>query len=219
MEIVTTGQAGTGGYGNEAAREQLILATNNGLFHSTATQTAAALGSIAVANRAAMGWTAFLGSPGIMFNSLHAPQSRLRHTVNAVGVADDGTGFYERSRIYQVTCSGNATNGNTVAFSAGFLPADFNALPSGTTATFPQANRFFSDGGVRFLTIRGDSDPSSIMSINQSPFNTTRWCGTDPESKDVGGALTDTDRISWVCRTGDNGAFMVGTNNGVRALQ
>jgi len=207
---------------NPENKEQLVLATNQGLFRSTASQAGSA--SVAtVTTQAAASWqvvadtnnstatTAFFGVAGA--------NTPIRHTTWPISIEDEnGFKTFDRGSINQF--SGNGETGGTAAtFNGFFIPEFFNANSSSLqfTTLYPIIN-FFSDGGRRFFVYNRITDPPDQVKLGTLPFEVSNWNIVQPDIIHHP-TLNAVDRIFWVQQIGASGFLMVGTEKGVLGLE
>jgi hypothetical protein len=221
-------------------REQLILATNNGLFHSTASQAGALIG-IADAtpvtgalNQTSAVWRRFQGTENVYFVGVSGAnpgygqkpearpaQGQIGHGANTVwafGAADDGTGTFERGRVYQTSVDANDAGTTPTFVTNGFDPLEYNASnPNGTFNTLPFMTNFWSDGGRRFLC----TIPTfgAKQALQAGTWNNARFCQTALASFADEPAFATATSINCVTTTGYAGELVVGTDKGVVALR
>ncbi len=219
VQILATGDPRAA---NPENKEQLVLATNQGLFRSTASQAGAA--SVAtVTTQAAASWqlvadtnnttatTAFFGIAGA--------NTPIRHTTWPISI-EDQSGFktFDRGSINQFSGNGE-TSGASATFNAFFIPELFNAHSSATqfATLFPIIN-FFSDGGRRFFVYNRITDPPDQVKLGTLPFEVSNWNIVQPDIINHP-TLNAVDRIFWVQQIGASGFLMVGTEKGVLGLE
>ena len=208
---------------NPENKEQLVLATNQGLFRSQASQAGAA--SVAtVTTQAAASWqlvqqdtskttatTAFFGIAGA--------NTPIRHTTWPISIKDE-SGFktFDRGSINQFSGNGN-TSGAASEFNTFFIPELFNANSSSTqfATLFPIIN-FFSDGGRRFFVYNRITDPPDQVKLGTLPFEVSNWNIVQPDIINHP-TLNAIDRIFWIQQIGASGFLMVGTEKGVLGLE
>ena len=186
---------------NPENKEQLVLATNQGLFRSNASQAGSA--SVAtVTTQAAADWqlvqesstkttatTAYYGIAG--------SNTPIRHTTWPFSIQDErGFKTFDRGSIDQ-----------------------FNAQTSSTlfTTLYPLIN-FFFDGGRRFFVFNRTTDPADQVKLGMIPFDISTWNIAQPDIIN-NPTLSTIDRIFWVQQIGASGLLMVGTEKGVLGLE
>src|SRR5439155_11921420 len=172
MQIIATGNP-TGA--NPENKEQLILATNQGLFKSDATQAGLSRGIPDATIQTAANWTFIPGTNTIMFFGVAGIDTPIRHTVWPFSTHDElGANTFEKSKIRQLSGTGNSTG--TAASIDTFVPTDFNALGSPPAFKFfDPITYFFSDGTRRFFIINPTDAPATENKIMVSPFDVTDW--------------------------------------------
>lgn len=202
---------------NPENKEQLILATNQGLFKSNANQ-AGANGIPDAATQTAANWTVIPGTNPIMFFGVAGIDTPIRHTVWPFSTHDEsGANTFEKSQIRQISGTGNTAG--TAANIDTFVPIEFNALNSPPGFQFfDPITYFFSDGTRRFFIINPTQDPATENKLMVSPYNTTEWNVGIPQvlSNPV---LQQHERFYWVKQIGITGLLLAGTENGVVGLE
>ncbi len=207
---------------NPENKEQLVLATNQGLFRSNATQAGSA--SIATATtQTAANWqlvtesnskttltTAFYGIAGM--------DTPVRNTSWPFSIQDQsGFSTFDRGSIHQFSGIGNS-GGTATAFNTFFVPEKFNARPqSATFKTLHPIIYFFSDGGRRFFIYNRTSDPANQIKIGVLPFDVTDWNVAQIDILN-NPTLENVNQIYWLKQIGATGILMAGTGTGVIGL-
>lgn len=222
LDIIQTDEANT--------QEQLVLATNNGIF-----QSQAAAGVQSVTNETDAAWLAIQDNS--LFYGIGSVDNARYKSTNWPFNAQDSccTNSFERSSIYQL----NGTS-NTVPFA--FAPPFFNYALNPYNccpATFFQKIAYFwSDGGRRFFIVSPtnarisgvpccgkkqcccNNSCQQIRALQVTPYNICEWGITDPSQtllKDC--ILRSIADYYWVRLIGMTGIVFAGTNDGVVALQ
>jgi hypothetical protein len=207
---------------NPENKEQLILATNQGLFHSQASQAGAA--SVAtVTTQAAANWQLIADSNNTTattaFFGIAGANTPIRHTTWPISIEDEfGFKTFDRGSINQFSGNGN-TGGTAPEFNSFLLPQLFNANSSSTLfiTLFPIIN-FFSDGGRRFFVYNRITDPDDQVKLGTLPFDVSDWNILQPDII-YHPTLAAVDRIFWVQHIGASGFLMLGTERGVLGLE
>lgn len=220
IQIVATGDPRMA---NPENKEQLILATNQGLFRSAASQAGSA--SVAtVTTQAAADWqlveasatqttrtTAFFGIAGA--------DTPVRQTTWPFSIQDE-SGFmtFNRGSIHQFSGNGN-TGGTAALFNSFFIPVQFNAhtISPLFNTLFPIIY-FFSDGGRRFFIFNRTSDPADVVRIGVLPFDIADWNIVQPDIL-TNPTLAVIPRFYWVKQIGATGIVMAGKGDGVIGLE
>ncbi len=217
----------------DESQEQLVLATNNGIFQSQAVN-----GVQSVTTAAAAQWTS-LGNNSLFYGIGSVDNAQIKTTdwpFNAQDACNYGT--FERSSIYQL-------NGNDKVNTFQFVPSFFNYYinPCNTDSSccpnplFQKICYFWSDGGRRFFIIAPTntaiagipccgkkkcccSNTEQLRLLQVTPFNWCEWNTCNPSQtilKDC--ALRNTPAFYWVRHIGMTGLLLAGTPYGVVALE
>ncbi len=208
---------------NPENKEQLVLATNQGLFHSNASQAGSA--SVATATtQAAANWSLVAASPTqttatTAFFGIAGADTPVRQTTWPFSIQDQNGFFtFNRGSIHQFSGNGN-TGGTASLFNTFFIPAQFNANTTSTLfkTLFPIIY-FFSDGGRRFFIFNRTSDPADVVRIGVLPFDIDIW---NIAQLDIlnNPTLLGIPRFYWIKQIGATGILMAGTGNGVIGLE
>ena len=208
---------------NPENKEQLVLATNQGLFRSAASQAGSA--SVATATTQAIANWSVVASSAIKttattaFNGIAQADTPIRHTSWPFSIQDQ-SGFltFDRGTIHQF--SGNGDSGGTAPeFNSFFVPETFNARPLNTPfkTLFPIIY-FHSDGGRRFFIFNRTTDPANVVKIGVLPYDINDWniAQLDVLSNPT---LNTINRFYWLKQIGAKGILMAGTGTGVIGLQ
>jgi hypothetical protein len=220
MQIVATDDPRAA---NPENKEQLVLATNQGLFRSTASQ--AGSNSVATAlNQTAANWitvaaSATLTTATTAFFGIAGADTPVRQTSWPFSIQDQN-GFltFDRGSIHQFSGNGN-TGGTTPEFNSFFIPTAFNARPqTNAFKTLFPIIYFFSDGGRRFFIYNRTTDPADIVKIGVLPFDVNDWniAQVDVLSQPT---LDTINRFYWIKQIGATGILLAGTGIGVVGLQ
>lgn len=199
---------------NPADKEQLVLATNQGLFTSNASQAGSA--SVAtVTNQANAQWevvgTGKNATATTAFFGIAQADTPIRQTTWPISI-DDQFGFktFNRGGIHQFSGNGDLT-GSTALFNTNFIPIAFNANPqTNAFATLYPVVYFYSDGGRRFLIY-------NTTHIGLQPFAVTPWNVTQPYTL-TNPALAQITRFYWINQIGATGILMIGNGQGLVGL-
>lgn len=208
---------------NPENKEQLVLATNQGLFHSNASQAGSA--SVAtVTTQAGANWSLVEASAAkttakTAFFGIAGADTPVRNTTWPFSIQDE-SGFltFDRGSIHQFSGNGN-TGGATAAFNSFFIPEQFNTNSTSILfkTLFPIIF-FFSDGGRRFFIYNRRSDPADVVKIGVLPFDISEW---NIAQLDVlnNPTLNAINRFYWLKQIGATGIVMAGTGDGVIGLE
>jgi hypothetical protein len=202
---------------NPENKEQLILATNQGLYKSDANQVGAR-GIPDATTQQEANWTIIPGTNPILFFGVAGIDTPIRHTVWPFSTHDEfGANTFEKSKIRQLSGTGNSTG--LAANIDTFVPIEFNALGSPPAFNFfDPISYFFSDGTRRFFIINPTQDPGVENKIMVSPFNVTEWNVGIPQilSNPI---LQQQSRFYWIKQIGITGLLLAGTDSGVVGLE
>jgi len=203
LDIIATNAAGT--------TEQLVLATNTGLYRSSR-----AGGVQAATSQTNASWVAI--DTSFYSNTMSVPF--LKATSNpcmiwALCVRDQyGYQTCERSSIAQL-------GGNDDAGPFNFVPSFFNNTDSTNSeyTTLERSWRFWSDGARRFFIINLIERPCNRNYLMLLPFNTLEWkIGAQSEQILQNNALNSVTHFHWIRQIGSTGIILAGTKKGVISL-
>jgi hypothetical protein len=221
MQIVTTSSDGS--------EEQVILATNNGLFQSTR------IGGVQSAlNQTDARWSTIDTNDKLFFNGIAAPDNTSLQPITCTGptgptgpLAPPSTvwpfnlsdptrcNIFDRSDINQVTSS-------TTMQPYALNPEDFNSIEVNNAAfnSLYPITFFWTDGGRRIFIVRRPEDSSNTNQLLSLPFDTTEWNIDSANSPIIRDSLFTTfDSFNWITLIGVTGQLLAGTNKGIIALQ
>lgn len=198
----------TGPTTDPTSHEQLVLATNQGLFFSSnpnGVQTAT--------DQTTANWQVLEGTEKILFNGIGQDTTQPQFTVWPFAMADlNGRGTFTRSNVFQLTSSSDATSPFI-----GFVPLSFNAQNTILFPTFDHISGFWSDGARRFFVTQPVNCSSGAMNLNTLPFNTQEWNASNFLSLQFG-SLATFNQFYWTQAIGSSGLLLAGTNTGVVGL-
>lgn len=219
IDIIQTDDSGT--------QEQLVLATNNGLF-----QSQAAGGVQNATDEVQANWIS-LKSDTLFYGIGSVDNARIKTTNWPFSAQDDcGFGTFERSSIYQLS----GTN-NTDLFA--FTPPFFDYLITCTQCAepaFEKISYFWSDGARRFFIINPVNGTVNCLPLcdkktccchfghtsflQVTPYNLCHWTVCNPLQTVLQDCvLRDISTFYWVRAIGMTGIILAGTPTGVVALQ
>lgn len=208
-------------------KEQLVLATNNGLFRSNAVNAtqAANNGIIDATSPTEAAWVQLPANNSTFFQGMTGMDAPIPGTVWPFSCEDlKQLKTFEKSRIYQI--SGEGDSAGTTALFNSFVPPLFNAKGGSVALSyFDPILNFWSDGARRFFVIDpADQICGSTCRIEQLmilPYNTVEWNVQSPGAGLVLGDPTVDSRKNyfWTHHIGVTGVLMVGTEKGVIALE
>ncbi|HEV2601199.1 MAG TPA: hypothetical protein VGT41_02785 [Candidatus Babeliales bacterium] len=201
--------------------EQVILATNNGLFGShtvSGVQTAA--------DQLAAAWSIISTTDGVFYTKIAGIDPFFNPTFAASAIQNPTTSWptsiedqrflktFDRSAIHQL-------NGTQDAGPFNFVPANFNALSDNPIfRTLLPTNHFWTDGARRFFIGRRPQDPASVNRLISFPYNVREWNIINPDQFTLlDDTLNTVSAFYWVKQIGASGILMTGTNHGVLGLE
>ncbi len=219
IDIIQTDSLGT--------QEQLVLATNNGLF-----QSQASTGIQDATNESEANW--MMIKPNTLFYGIGAIDNARIKTTDWPFSAQDGCGrgTFERSSIYQLS----GTN-NTDPFT--FTPPFFDYMITCTACAepiFEKISYFWSDGARRFFIINPVNGTINCLPfcdkkecccpfertsfLQVTPYNLCEWTVCNPLQTVLQDCvLRNIPAFYWVRTIGMTGIILAGTPTGVVALQ
>lgn len=199
----------------DAGKEQLVIATNQGLYSSHASQTLGNTGIILAKTQAAAAWAPISATDTTMYSALFGLDTEVRKKIWPMEVADNTyRKTFSRSSLDQLNSSPDAP----VNFS--FLPKPFNSTATlQKLQTLSQSTGFWSDGARRFFIINWEHDPRFRNRLMVMPFDTYQWYVCSPDQVITDPRLSNICVFYWIEQIGASGIMMVGTNNGIVALQ
>lgn len=208
---------------NPENKEQLVLTTNQGLYHSDASQAGSA--SVAtVTNQTDANWQLIVKNvlnttATTLFNGIGGMDTPVRHTTWPFSVQDKaGFNTFDRGSIHQYSGLGDST-GSASEFATFFDPIKFNAHSTlSPFTTLDILNYFYSDGGRRFFILNRTIDPADESQLMVLPYNVAAWNIVSPDI--ISEAIVDAARrLYWIRSIGPTGIILAGTNQGVIGLQ
>lgn len=195
----------TGPTDNPTLHEQLVLATNQGLFFSSnpnGVQTAT--------NALSANWQLLEGTGQMLFNGIGQDTTQPQFTVWPFSLADlSGRRTFTQSMLFQLTSGSDATTPFI-----NFVPVLFNAQDPALFPTFDHIFGFWSDGTRRFLITQPASSSTASMNLAILPFNTQEWNAQNLLPLQFG-PLSTLSQFYWVQSIGASGLVLSGTNTGV----
>jgi hypothetical protein len=212
----------------QLAAEQLVLATNDGLF---ASHSDLALFPEGIAQATTQEEAAWARVPvqrwkqnskinhTIFFEGIAGIDTPIPSTVWPISIEDlCGSRTYQYSWIYQLS----STTTESEPFFGKFVPSFFNDIVR--NSAFEQINpisNFWSDSARRFFVISRPEESATRTYLMSFPFNSLEWrvCAPGRTILLFDPYVTATKRFFWVKQIGITGILMAGTNNGVIALE
>lgn len=199
-------------------KEQLILATSDGLFTSNANQNPGN-GIIDATNQTDANWELIEGTDSVCFDHIGFIDVPVQHTVWPSNVADSRAAAktFDRSDINQLSGTGNLDG--TIAEIGTFEPEFFNADSDNRAfETLYPITYFWSDGGRRFFLINRTTAAAPGSQIAVLPFEVEDW-NVRQFLPLFNPALERYRSINWIRNFGATGLIIAGTNQGVVGLE
>jgi hypothetical protein len=208
----------TGNFLTPAEKEQLILATNQGLFKTNANQIAQT-GSPAARNQTEAAWKFIENTNKKMFFGIGGMTTPIRHNVWPFSVEDEnGFQTFERATIHQLSGSGNEVG--IAPLINNFTPMQFNAQDTANRfTTLDPITSFWSDGARRFFIFNRTIDPPTQNKLGILPFDVNTVSAVTATILDDHPALAKINRFFWTQVIGATGFMMAGTEQGVVTLE
>jgi hypothetical protein len=197
--------------------EELILATNNGLYMSS--KTGGVQSAISPTDAQ---WILVDGSDNTLYCGIGDMDTRLPTTAWPFTLGPlNYPQIYNRSSITQLNGGSSVDMGLDPA-PYQFVPIDFNANdliePGEPFASFGPISYFWSDGARRFFIVNQDSCQGTANLLQVSPFDVDLYSINRPTL--LGGSgIQYIRQFNWVKDIGGTGIVMAGTNRGVVALE
>lgn len=198
-----------------ADKEQLILATNQGLFKSNADQNVG-FGIPSALTQAAANWSPVATTQATAFTGIYGIDTKIRHTTWPCTEQQDKRKSFTRASLLQL--NGSGTGAPTDTGTATFIPSFFNALPE--TARFESLSPlsfFFSDGARRFFIFNEPHDQLYKKRVGVIPFNPLAWGLAAPTVLNDP-VLETVHTFFWIDVIGASGTILAGTEKGVVSL-
>lgn len=219
IDIIQTNNVGT--------QEQLVLATNNGLLQSQATN-----GVQSAIDELQANWI-LIKSDTLFYGIGSVDNARIKTTDWPFNAQDAcGYGTFERSSIYQLSGTNNT---DPFAFTPLFFDYAITNLQCAQPA-FEKISYFWSDGARRFFIINPVNGTVNCLPfcdkktcccpfertsfLQVTPYNLCQWTVCNPLLTVLQDCvLRDIPAFYWVRAIGMTGIVLAGTPNGVVALQ
>lgn len=207
----------TGAEGTPTAKEQLVLATNQGLYYSDAAQTANN-GITDAVDQTAAAWIVNDGTATTAFNAIQQSNNPVQNTVWPLSIADaSGLNCFDNGSLNQFSGSGN-TAGTAIVFNNGFIPLNFNAFQG--KPPFSPLNLLeglWTDGSRRLIIGHSPRNASPITNVISVPFNPIALNMMSPFTLQYP-VINQVDHFYWIEQIGSTGQLLAGTDQGVIAL-
>lgn len=193
---------------------QLVLATNRGLYRSTTP------GGLALATDQALAGWSFIPSSFSYFNGIAAPDSSLptsqTTTIWPFSIQTESTlHTFEHGSIDQL-------NGTTSLNPYAFIPPYFisaDQLKNPLFAVLPALLYFWTDGNRRLFITTGNSCcvGNNLFSL---PFNTLEWNVAAPnQTIIITPIVTPRRTLFWIKQIGATGLLLLGSSKGILSLE
>lgn len=198
-------------------KEQLILATSNGLYKSNASQDPGN-GIIDANDQSQSAWELVEGTENRCFDGIGFMDVPIHHTVWPFNVADAGHfRAYDRSDINQLSGTGDIDG--TFADIGTFEPESLNAHSCECTfKTLYPITYFWSDGARRFFVINRTSASAPGTQLAVLPFDVEEW-NIHQFSPLANATLEQFRAVNWIRNIGATGLVIAGTKRGVVGLE
>lgn len=192
----------------DTTKEQLALATNNGLFVS-----AAPGGVQAATSQAAAMWTKQNpNSTSILFSSIAGIDTQKPTTIWPISTQDPTRkGIYNRSSLNQLS------GGSSTLFDYSPIPFDPNSA-NPAFASYPLMRYFWSDGGQSMAIVNSPINQCPASRVLAIPNNLAEW-NLSTAALLTAPSLLATPQLYWLKRIGATGLLLAGTNRGVISLE
>lgn len=194
--------------------EQLVLATNNGLFQ-TSTQNGV---QTAIDQTEAL-WNVIEGSENTFFAGIGGNDSPLQTTVWPFSLQDSSNlKVFNSSNIYQL--SGGLLEADMMTPQPFmFQPTQFNSnAPAPAFSNLSVINNFMTDGFRRFFINQQSNTPGVNNNIAVLPFNVVGNNVTNAGTIQAP-FVASVGTFNWIQTIGGTGQIFAGTNQGVLPLQ
>lgn len=195
------------------SKEQLILATSQGVYATNASQSPGN-GITDALNELMANWQIITPSQTIFFNGVAGINTPIRQTVFPFGLIDDPRQceLFDLGIIEQL--SGDGNTGGTMAQIGTFVPSFFISLTNGIV--LPPITYFYTDGSRRYFVFKQPQDGPMVNSLGVLPYNNAQFNMTSATI--LSPTFFNNQRYYWVSLIGDTGYLMLGTGMGVLAL-
>ncbi|BDC34672.1 hypothetical protein Noda2021_06300 [Candidatus Dependentiae bacterium Noda2021] len=198
----------------ELIEDQIVLATNKGLYRTTTVG-----GAQLATDQVTAAW-ASVGTQQSYYNALAALDSAVPLTSNttiwALSLQSDSLlNTFENGTIEQL-------NGTISTADYAFVPPYFistQQLTDPLFAVLPPLTYFWTDGNRRLL-VGANGYCKTGNSLFSLPFNTLEWRVPAPDQTIITNAIVTPNRtINWIKQIGVTGLLLMGTNKGILSLE
>lgn len=218
-------------YTRISRREQLVLATNAGVFTSHANEIAPNLGIIDATDQASAQWQKKSTNTQSFCPGVFGPKSPGKTTTWPIFRSVDECSILNRSTLHQL--SGVAVDRENPSFA--FNPVPFTSDTPAKFGSLPTTTHMWSDGARRIFAVKGP-DKTGKDQLLIFPYNLLEWgiMGPDaflaanpllsfPTTSDAfrvhDPAFNVINSIYWLQHIGTTGILMAGTDRGIIALE
>lgn len=198
----------------ELIENQIVLATNKGLYRTTTVG-----GATLATNQATAAWVS-IGTQQSYYNALTSVDSAVPLTQN--------TTIWALS-LQSATLLNTFENGNIEQLNGTISTADYAFIPpyfisseqltNPLYAVLPPLTYFWTDGNRR-LFVSANGYCTAGNSLFSLPFNTLDWRVPAPDQTIITNAIvTPNQTINWIKQIGATGLLLMGTNKGILSLE
>lgn len=184
-----------------------LISTNDGIYTSTADLRSLVMPPVGEE------WVPIEHTTGLSYNFLNSVSKDITNSRKALGIyfADEGVHCsFDRSRFVQVG------NNNGSQAMAGIAGRDFYTNRSSLIDTLDYSVSLWSDGARRLFTQFSTLKPCIYTALASLPFDAARWHMSQPC---IIKELCEINRVNIIGNISANGQVIVGTDNGLIALE
>lgn len=193
--------------------EQIVLATNQGMWISNALTSGSNKGTATAEDETDANWETFNELTNQFFNGIGTIDTPVQHTVWPFYITNSSTCNPNLASSLTQTSQSNKSTPPPP-----FDPQNFNINDSSFNSLLDPIIYFWSDGARRFFIFNISSFPNNTSKIAVIPFNTNELTLNQPYF--INNPVTKQDpQFYWIRAIGDLGIILAGTNNGVISLQ
>ncbi|HTM06146.1 MAG TPA: hypothetical protein VL201_02805 [Patescibacteria group bacterium] len=198
--------------------EQLLLATNQGMWITQALQTGDDKGTATAQDETAAAWAPLDELQKEFFNGIGTIDTPIQHTAWPFYITQSSKCASSLTSILtQVSQAGNASNDTPPP--PPFNPQNFNTnMLNNDFKTLDPIIYFWTDGARRFFIFKVPQFPMAISKIAVIPFDATNATINVPLFINDAAINTES-QFYWIRSIGDLGIILAGTNSGVISLE
>ncbi len=205
-------------------REQLLLATSNGLFATNANQMTDPAkpveffqGTPDVKNQTDAQWFLIENTNNTLFRGITSTDSPVHHTSWPFSLQDPlSCNIFNAGSIHQVS---GAEQSDSNAQESEFGTFDTTQFTTNQeTQTIEPIINFWTDGARRFFILNRTNDPSQQNVLSVLPFDTQTFAA-QTSSILTHPILKKQEQFYWIQLINTQGRLFAGTNNGIVSLQ